>query len=50
MEVSGQLHASAASPGVRVPGTHWMGGRVDSRVGLEALARENIPNIAAAGN
>jgi hypothetical protein len=34
--VSGQLHAPAAlPPGKRAPGTHCIGGWVDSRAGLD---------------
>jgi hypothetical protein len=38
MAVSGQLHASAAlSPLENVAGTHWVGGWVGPKVGLEAV-------------
>jgi len=44
MEVSGQLHAPATShPGERYPGTHWLGGWVGPRTGLEAVV--NIRNL-----
>jgi hypothetical protein len=33
--VSGQLHAPAALPPERAPGTHWIGGGVDLRASLE---------------
>jgi hypothetical protein len=40
MEVSCQIYAPAAiTPGKRVPGTHWMGGLVDSRAGLDAMEK-----------
>jgi hypothetical protein len=36
MEVSGQLHAPATLPkGERASGTHWIGGWVDPRTGLD---------------
>jgi hypothetical protein len=37
MEVSGQLHAPAAIPSVKAPGTRWIGGWVGSRAGLDAM-------------
>jgi hypothetical protein len=36
---SGQLHASAALPGERAPGTHWIGGWVDPRAGVEDVEK-----------
>jgi len=33
MEVSGQLHAPAAFPWEKSPGTHWIGGWVGPRAG-----------------
>jgi hypothetical protein len=40
MEVSGQLHAPGSfTPGKRTFGTHWIGGWVDLRVGLDAVPR-----------
>jgi hypothetical protein len=43
MGVSSQCHAPAALyPEERTPGTHWIGGWVDSRAGLEAGARRKI--------
>jgi hypothetical protein len=43
MGVSGQRHALAALyPGERTPGTHWIGGWVGPRVGLDAGARRKI--------
>jgi len=39
MEVSGQLHTQAAFfPGVKTQGTHWIGGWVVLRAGLDAAA------------
>jgi hypothetical protein len=36
LEVSGQLHAPAGlPPGERAAGTHWIGGWVDPRAGLD---------------
>jgi hypothetical protein len=42
MGVSGQRHAPAArfTPGERTPGTHWIGGWVGLRAGLDAWARK----------
>jgi hypothetical protein len=45
MEVSGQLHATVAlPPGKRVPDTHWIGGLVDPRAGLDAVLKRKIPS------
>jgi hypothetical protein len=47
MEVSGQLHAPAALPfGGRAPSTHWIGGWVGPRAGLDT-GEEN--SLALAG-
>jgi hypothetical protein len=46
MEASGQLRASAAL----TPGTHWIGGRVDSRAVLDAVAKRKNTLPAPAGN
>jgi hypothetical protein len=35
--MSGQLHAPAALP----PGTHWIGGWVDPRAGLDDVEKRN---------
>jgi hypothetical protein len=35
LEVSGQLHAPAALTPGKSPGTHWIGGWVDHRAGLD---------------
>jgi len=51
MEMTGQLHALIAlSSGVRAPGTHWRGGRVNTRAGVEAAAIEKNTIIAPTGN
>jgi len=44
MGVSGQRHAPAAllPPGKGPPGTHWTGGWVDPRAGLDTEARGKI--------
>jgi hypothetical protein len=43
MGVSGQRHAPAAfSPGERTPGTHWAGGWVGPKAGLDTEARGKI--------
>jgi hypothetical protein len=56
MEVSCQLHAPGFfSPGVRVPGTHWIGGWMGPIAGLDAveyrksscLCRESNPDRPA---
>jgi hypothetical protein len=42
MEVSGQLHAQAAlCPGKRAPSTHWIGGWVGPRTGLDTVVKRN---------
>jgi hypothetical protein len=38
-EVSGQLHATVAF----TPGTHWIGGWVDPRAGLDAVEKKKFP-------
>jgi hypothetical protein len=43
MEVSGKLHALAAlPPRERALGTHWIGGWVGPRVGLDAVEKRQI--------
>jgi hypothetical protein len=43
MEVSGQLHDTAALyHRERIPGTHWIGGWVGLRAGLDTEARGKI--------
>jgi len=45
MEVSGQLHATAALlPGKDPAGTRWIGGWVDPRAGLDTVAKRKIPS------
>jgi hypothetical protein len=44
MEVSGQLHAPAATPRERAPGIHWIGGWVGPRDVLDAVVKRKIPN------
>jgi hypothetical protein len=45
MEVSGQLHASAALPPRKEPpGTHWIWGWVGPRAVLNAVAKRKIPS------
>jgi hypothetical protein len=40
LEVSGQIHAAAAiPPGERVPSTHWIGGWVGPRAGLDYMEK-----------
>jgi hypothetical protein len=45
MEVSGLLHASAASlPRERVPITHWIGDWVGPRAVLDAVVKRKVPS------
>jgi hypothetical protein len=39
LEVSGQLHVPAALPPGKSPGTHFIGGWVDPRVGLDYMEK-----------
>jgi len=39
MDVGGQLHAPAALPPERAPGTHWVGGWMGSRAVLDAVVK-----------
>jgi hypothetical protein len=39
MEVSGQLYAPGDLTQWRAPGTHWVGGWVGRRAGLDAVAK-----------
>jgi hypothetical protein len=48
MEVSGQLHALAATPKERAPGIHCIGGWVGPRAVLDVVVKEKFP--APAGN
>jgi len=47
---SGEFHALAALPLGTAPGTNLIGGSVDPRPGLEAVAKEKYPIIPPAGN
>jgi hypothetical protein len=43
MEVTGQLHVSVALPQAeRAPDTHWAGGWVVPRFGLDALEKRKV--------
>jgi hypothetical protein len=43
MEVSGQLHAPAAlTPGKEPPRSHWIGGWVGPRAGLDRVVKRKI--------
>jgi hypothetical protein len=45
MQVSGQLHASAALPPEKeTPGTHWIGDWVGLRAVLDAVLKRKIPS------
>jgi len=44
------LRPALFTPGVRAPGTHWTGGWVGPKAGLEAVAKRKIPITAPAGN
>jgi hypothetical protein len=51
MEVSGQRHALAAFyPGERIPGTHWTGGWVGPRAGLDTEATGKILCLCQGSN
>jgi hypothetical protein len=39
MEMSGQAYTH----GEQAPGTHWIGGRVDPRAGLDAVEKTHFP-------
>jgi hypothetical protein len=43
MKVSGQLHAPAALFWRKNPSTHWIGGWVGPRAGLDAVAKSSQP-------
>jgi len=44
LRVIGQFHApSAFTPGERAPRTHWIGGWLNPRAGLDAVAKRKIP-------
>jgi hypothetical protein len=42
MEVSVQLHASVALPPWKIRGTHWIGGCVGPRLGLDAVVERKV--------
>jgi hypothetical protein len=44
MEVSGHLHAPAASPPGKEPLAHMLGGWVGSRAGLDVVVKRKIPS------
>jgi hypothetical protein len=44
MEVSGQFHTPKALAPGKVPGTHWIGGWVDSSVGLDSVVKGKTPS------
>jgi hypothetical protein len=50
MEVSGQLHALAALPPGKDPGTHWIGGWVGPRAVLDPVVKRKIPNPSRESN
>jgi len=51
MDVSGQLHATAAlPPGKEPPGTHWIGGWVGSGAGLDMVSKKKIPSPSRESN
>jgi hypothetical protein len=43
MEVSGQLHTLATLPPDSLTATHWIGGWVGPRLGLDAVEKTFIP-------
>jgi hypothetical protein len=50
MDVSGQLHISAASPpGERTSGSHWRGWWIGSRISLDAVDKRKILNSSCPG-
>jgi len=51
MDVSGELHTPVVlSSGGESPYTNWIGGWVDPRAGLDAVAKRKNPTIAPVGN
>jgi hypothetical protein len=50
MEMSDQLHAPAALPQGRDLGTHWIGGWVGSRAGLDIVVKRKIRSICQDSN
>jgi len=49
-EVSGQLHGGRFTAGDRTHETHWIGGWVGPRVGLDAVARRKILSLCRETN
>jgi hypothetical protein len=49
MEMSCQIHASPALPRGKGLGTHWTGGWVGLRAGLDAVVKRKYLIIAVAG-
>jgi hypothetical protein len=45
MEVSGQLHAPAALPPGKGPGTYWIGGWVGPRAGQDAMEKRKFLSL-----
>jgi len=45
-----QLHAFLVSTLEGGPGIHWIGGRVGSRAGLDAVVKTENPCLTPAGN
>jgi hypothetical protein len=43
LEVSGQLHARPLYPHGKSPGTHWIGGWVGPKAGLDAVMKLSYP-------
>jgi hypothetical protein len=51
MDVSGQVHAPAAIPRWRdPPRTHWIGGWMGPRAGLDTVAKRKIPSPCRESN
>jgi len=50
MEVSGQLHAPAASSGKRAHVTHWLGGWMGPSAGLYSVEGRKIPSLCRESN
>jgi hypothetical protein len=51
MEVSGQLHASAALPPREIaPGTHWIGGWVGPKAVVDAVVERQVPSPCRESN
>jgi hypothetical protein len=46
MDTGGQLDVPAAFPWRKIPGTHWIGGSVEIRVGMDAMDKRKISSTA----